>query len=260
MKPLRGRAREAGQSIIEFVIIAPILLFMCLGITQFVLLYQAKATLDSAALEAAREGAVNHATLHSLQVGLARGLAPLYARASTPEGVVAARSIALQVVQQHVNIEVINPTPVQLQEFGQNRYDPATDATVLEIPNELLRYRANEIGPESGTNIQDANLLKIRVHYCYDMYVPFVNRVLYYAINAIGDFAQDGIMPLDPGDANQDPYGSPKQPDYLCRTRLQDGSSTGRWPIAIESEAMVRMQSAYRGETGQTIPMPGAKR
>lgn len=53
---LRPPARQHGQAAVEFIVIAPLLLFFCLGILQFALLYQAKATLDYATLQAAREG------------------------------------------------------------------------------------------------------------------------------------------------------------------------------------------------------------
>ena len=49
-----GKRHAAGASMVEFIIVLPILLLLCLGILQFGLLYQAKSTLDYAALQAAR--------------------------------------------------------------------------------------------------------------------------------------------------------------------------------------------------------------
>ncbi|MDN7528221.1 TadE/TadG family type IV pilus assembly protein [Burkholderia orbicola] len=247
------RMRQRGQSLVEFVIVAPVLLFFCFGLLQYALMFQAKATLDSAVLEAAREGAVNHAELGPMQRALARGLAPLHAHEATETGAVTARARAIRDVQENARIAIVNPTRAQLDDFGQTRYDPEARKTVREIPNELLRYRRTDIGLASGTSIQDANLLKIRVHYCYDMVVPFVNRVVYYAVNGIGALSRDGLSPTEPVDANQDPYGSPVTPDFMCRRKLEDGRMTGRWPIALESEVVVRMQSTYRGAVGQDV-------
>lgn len=247
------RSRQRGQSLVEFVIVAPVLLFFCFGLLQYALMYQAKATLDSAALEAARDGAVNHAELAPMQRALARGLAPLYAHEASAKGAENALARARQDVLAHARIAIVNPTRAQLDDFGQARYDPQTRTTVVEIPNDLLRYRRTQIGRASGTDIQDANLLKIRVHYCYDMVVPFVNRAVYYAVNAIGAVSRDGLSPTEPVDSNQDPYGAPATPDFMCRRKLEDGRTTGRWPIALESEVVVRMQSAYRGAVGQVM-------
>ncbi|MSR15227.1 MAG: hypothetical protein EXR86_11810 [Gammaproteobacteria bacterium] len=46
------------------------------------------------------------------------------------------------------------------------------------IPNDHLTYRDASVKSNSNQSIQDANLLKIRVLYCYEMHVPFVNRVI----------------------------------------------------------------------------------
>ncbi|WP_341774201.1 TadE family protein [Burkholderia gladioli] len=94
-----ARIRQGGQSLVEFVIVAPVLLFFCFGLLQYALLFQARATLDSATLEAAREGAVNHAELDAMQRGLARGLSPLYAYEANAAGASAALARADQAVR-----------------------------------------------------------------------------------------------------------------------------------------------------------------
>ncbi|MDN7452303.1 TadE/TadG family type IV pilus assembly protein [Burkholderia cenocepacia] len=246
--------REAGQSLVEFIIAAPVVLFFCFGLLQFALLFQAKATLDAATFEAAREGAVEHGNLGAMQAGLARGLAPLHARGANPVGAADARRAALQDVAANARIAVLNPTWRQIIDFGQTRADPVTGAMMTEIPNELLRYRKRELGKLSGANIQDANLLKIRVHYCYDMFVPFVNRVLYYAVNGLGMVARDGLSPIESDAAAQSEAGGSPTQDALCRRTQANGQTSGRWPIALESEVIVRMQSSYRGDPGGVIP------
>ena len=81
-----SRRRATGASMVEFIIVLPILLLLCLGILQFGLLYQAKSTLDYAALQAARAGALNNGKSAAMRTGLARGLAPLYARTASLAG------------------------------------------------------------------------------------------------------------------------------------------------------------------------------
>ena len=247
--------RQSGQSMTEFIIIAPLLLFFCFATIQFVLLYQAKSTLDVAVLEAAREGAVNNGSMTAMRAGLARGLAPIYARQATAEGAAAALAKAQQDADNLSAISVLNPTPAAILDFSRPRYYPDQQATYIEIPNDSLMYRdSSTLGPTSQMNIQDANLLKIHVHYCYNLYVPLVNKVLYYAVNVIGSIGTMGILTREP--ATQDPYGAPKNGDYLCKIKLADGIATDRWPIALDSEAMVRMQSPLRNSAVNDSPNP----
>jgi hypothetical protein len=244
-KPGALRAQH-GQAITEFIVIAPLLLFFCFATVQFVLLYQAKATLDVATLEAARAGAVSHGSMAAMQDGLARGLTPLYARHADGDGVQAAFQRAQIDAVRFSSIAIVNPTREMNADFGRLRFYPAEGASYVEIPNDTLMYRDPSPGARSRVGIQDANLLKIRVHYCYDLYVPLVNKVLYYAVNAIGNVAPNGLFAREPADAQGDAYGAPRRPDPLCRIELADGIETNRWPLALESEAIVRMQSPYR--------------
>ena len=252
------KTQQSGQSMAEFIIIAPVLLFVCFGILQFVLLYQAKSTLDVAVLEAAREGAVNHGSMQSMRNGLARGLASLYAHQADAEGVAAALVSAKADAATFSSITVLNPTPAAIRDYSQPRYYADQAATYLEIPNDSLMYRDASVPPNatSHMNIQDANLLKIHVHYCYNMYVPLVNKVIYYATNVIGAIGMGGILTREPVSKNPDPYGNPRNGDYLCKTKLVDGIATGHWPISLDSEAMVRMQSPLRASALNDSPNP----
>ncbi|MBP0594869.1 pilus assembly protein [Paraburkholderia sp. LEh10] len=237
-----SRRRIAGQGMTELLVAAPLLLFFGFVTVQLVLLYQAKSTLDVAVLEAAREGAVNHGSMNAIQAGLARGLTPLYARRADAPGFQAALLAARRAV---ASIEIVSPTPAMTRDFARPRFYPDEGATHDEIPNDTLMYRDTVRGPESGVNVQDANLLKVRVHYCFDMAVPVANKVLYYATNVIGNIAANGVFSREPADANVDVYGSPRRPDAVCSTTLADGLQSGRWPVALESEAVVRMQSPF---------------
>ncbi|SEJ86418.1 TadE family protein [Paraburkholderia diazotrophica] len=242
------KRRMTGQAMTEFLIVAPLLLFFGFATVQFVLLYQAKSTLDVAVLEAAREGAVNHGSMRAMQAGLARGLAPLYARHADASGVQSAMLAARSAVTKASSIAIISPTAAMTRDFARTRFYPDEGAAHEEIPNDTLMYRDTSPGAESDVNVQDANLLKLRVHYCFDLVVPLVNKIMYYATNVIGNVAANGLFSREPADANVDAYGSPRRPDSLCRTTLVDGWQSQRWPIALESEAIVRMQSPFRAD------------
>lgn len=164
-----GERRQRGASIVEAVIALPILLAVILGSIQFALVYEAKATLNHASLQAARLGAVRHAEPEAMRRGLARGLVPLYSPESSLTGIV--RSIA-QIDTSLVSdarIRILNPTREAFADFGVD-----VDGE-REIPNDRLHARSTSTGTQSGISIQDANLLKVQVTYGYELQVPLVN-------------------------------------------------------------------------------------
>lgn len=211
----RAPARPAcqrGQSLVEFIIVVPAFLFLLLGIFQFMLIYRAKATLDYAALEAARNGAIHGAKLSAIRTGLARGLTPLYATGSGAADLLTARAEAAYEARVFSTIEIISPTQAAWDEYAERQYDGRR-----ALPNDSLAFRDDSIG-SSGVNVQDANVLKIRVVHYYPMIVPFVDRVI------------QGLSSLVEG-------------DWRDTVRLR-GDPLGNYArIPIETSAIVRMQS-----------------
>lgn len=204
--------RQRGQSLVEFVIVVPVFLFLLLGLFQFMLIYRAKATLDYAALEAARNGALHGAKIGAIRTGLARGLTPLYATGTGTTDLLTARAEAEHEARVFSTIEIISPTQAAWDEFAERQYDgrPA-------LPNDGLAFRDASIG-SSGVNVQDANVLKIRVMHYYPMIVPFVDRVIQGLSNLVQGDWRDTVR------LRGDPLG-----DYAR--------------IPIEASAIVRMQS-----------------
>jgi hypothetical protein len=158
------RLEQRGQSMSEFVIVLPVLLLLALGAIQFGLLYHAKATLNLAAFEAARAGALNQGKAGAMQLGLANGLRPLFTFNTDHGQVIAGFDSAKTEVAAYARIDVVNPTDDALRYWKGS------------IPNDNLAY-SKEVAP-SGLTIQDANLLKILVTYCYPLQVPFINRTI----------------------------------------------------------------------------------
>jgi hypothetical protein len=179
------RSAVRGQSITEFVIVIPVLLLMVLGTLQLALIYMAKSTLNQAAMSGARQGAVNHASLCSMRRGVVKGLTPLYLNTSDSDSTLGyyetrARAWGKTMLGvlgglDNVKITVLNPSSKSFTDFAVANPD---DGGKKEIPNSRLMYRSTTLGSQSGQTIQDANLLKIRVQYCYRMIVPYVSTVL----------------------------------------------------------------------------------
>lgn len=227
-------SRQRGQSAVEFIIAMPVLLLLCLGLIQFGLLYQARSTVNYATLMAARAGAVGNGQKSTMLNGFGRGIAPLFAHST---GLTTQQAAVLKAIVEARNpgvtqLTVINPTPAAMSDFGRTQY--YAGKTVREIPNDTLMYRNTSAGSSSGMSIQDANLLKISVTYCYDLYVPFINRVIFSLVNGISNIYSTG---------QSNGLNLPVKANgcYAYST------ASGDFRIPLESEAIVRMQSPYQG-------------
>ncbi|MBT3058092.1 MAG: DUF2235 domain-containing protein [Candidatus Thiodiazotropha sp. (ex Lucina pensylvanica)] len=211
----------------ELLVSLPALLLMGLGGLQTALLFDAKTTINYATFEAAREGAVNHAQSDAMREQLGLRLAPLFGGDGSADRAISAITRASLDVQDRrfTEIEIINPTIEAFDEFGREIVDPRTGHVHFGIPNSHLRWRQRDIG-SSGVNIQDANLLKVKVTYGYQLKVPLMDRVIPAVMRMV-----------DPGNSQ-----------YYNARRLP-----------ITSVATVRMQSdAWRDENNVHMELPGS--
>ncbi len=187
--------RQRGIATTEFLVVIPALLALGLGGMQTALMYNAKNVVKYATFEAARKGSVNHAQSSAIRDELGIRIAPLFGGDGSGEK--AAQAMALGLLEandsRYTKIEILNPTQEAFEDFGIENAEGIT-----EIPNVHLKSRERTVGSDSGVNIQDANLLKIRVTYAYELKIPLVNRLItavlartdrdnlqYYMINRI---------------------------------------------------------------------------
>jgi hypothetical protein len=167
---------QGGQSITEFLIAIFGFGLLLLSILQAILIYRAKATVDYAALEAARTGALHGADKNALQQGLARGLTPLYATATaspSAAGTGEAYLLASTAVRASSTIKVLSPTTASFDDFKERQYDGT-----LALPNDTLNFRPTTVGSRGGLSVQDANILKIQVTFKYPLIVPIIDMFL----------------------------------------------------------------------------------
>ncbi|AMM24611.1 TadE/TadG family type IV pilus assembly protein [Variovorax sp. PAMC 28711] len=199
-----------GATLVEMAITMVIFLMVIFAIAEMALMYKAKAVVDMAALAAARAGAVDNARsglTSQMRLAGKSALAPLYMKRAAGRGELAGAIVRANVDVSGMFIDVLNPSPASFADHG------VTANGRRFIPNDNLMYRSTQVKGGSRQNIQDANLLKIRLTYCYKPVMPlneeFLSLVL--AWFNLGD---------------------------VCRAQ-------GRVPI--RSEAVVRMQSEAVG-------------
>lgn len=245
-----------GQAMTEFVIIIPVLVLLIFGAIQIAFIYSAKITLNYAVYQAARVGANENATYGGIRRGLVRGLAPLFTSTSDMsdvqtdilEGIDSdgGRRSAVSEVDNYTRVIRLSPTSAALSASGFGVEND--DLGFFELPNDNLMYRSS--AAKNGVSIQDANLLKIRVQYCYKLMVPIVNKIIgslaevqnnrnpgdYHPADTLNDprFADRnrGAVNGGAGDKGQSTY------EALCKGRADNNEG-----FILTAEAIVRMQS-----------------
>lgn len=214
------RATIHGAATIEFTIVAiTALLPLVLGILQLGLLYVAKHTVQHATFLAARAGAVENGSRDAMRRYFAKGLVPLYARSAADlsgRGSTAAvteafaRALLDAGRPDRTRIAVVNPTAASFDDFERRQNG------VLQIPN---RFARTPVGPASGQSLADANVLRIRIDFCAELVVPFVDRLITATLRS-----------LDP-----DPF---RQQCYLGRRMPVVGYATVQMHSALRRSAV----------------------
>lgn len=175
---------QRGQSLVEYLIIFPTLILLVMGAIQFGLLYQIKSQVNYATFAAARQGALKNGDATAIKDAFGAGLTPLFTNHPNFTGMMRGRAVgAIEAFNPMVtSIERVSPPETVKQDFGE---DDPSDSNSKIVPNDNLQYRPTSTGAKSGLNIQDANILKIRVTYCAKLIVPVANVTIYSLINSI---------------------------------------------------------------------------
>jgi hypothetical protein len=177
--PGSGVAAQRGATLIEFTLALFFgVLPMVLAILQVAALLVAHNTVNLATFMAARQGAVAGAAPAAMNHELARGLVPLYVRASrggvtSADAVAAAYATALADVSTLDSLVVHNPTRSALARLGVLRSGRRV------IPNDYIEYRP--------LAVQEANVLTISVVHCQPLVVPLAGPALAAALQFLND-------------------------------------------------------------------------
>jgi len=225
---------QRGASLVEFVIVFPFAVLFMLGLIQAGFIYMAKTTLNHATFMAARVGAVHNASRSAMAEALARGLSPFYQDGShSNDHTRLALALAKAQVDSRIfsELTVLSPSAEAFADFGVR--DPVKKLTY--IPNDNLEFRSQAVQPRSRMNLRDANLLKIRVVYGYEMKVPLIAGVIRRAMCG----GTSGVQAWGKVSLTESYFGLTHP--VLCARYF----NRGRLPI--EAFALVEMQSpAYQ--------------
>ncbi|MGE0800193.1 MAG: TadE/TadG family type IV pilus assembly protein [Lautropia sp.] len=263
---MRCRGSARGASALELLLALPVVLLLGLGLVQFTLVYQAKHALDYALTQAARQGAVDHASREAIIAGLASGLAPYLSGASDWPSLLVAETRAAAHVGDGIAAGWIrlvqrSPTVESFDDWAQPALDAFGEpiAGVVEIPNDNLDNRRltmqpasgvdglagdEPIGRASGQSLADANLLRLELTYGVQLIVPVIGPIVRATLAAwdgcgSGGAIRLGLLALGESSARAEP-----QPASCAFYQATDAGSGGRIPVRLS--ATIRMMSTAR--------------
>lgn len=143
----------------------------------------------------------------------------------------ARRIVQNQIDSGFANFTVVNPQAFSFDKFGIDAYYSGSGSIERMIPNDNLMYRDADV-IDSIQSVQDANLLKVHVGYCYELFIPFINRMVWAMQTNTAATTQGGFGPPTPG--------------TFAATCLAAGDSTNtdrRFSIPLYAQGIMRMQS-----------------
>ncbi len=196
------RSKQSGQSMVEFIVVGPLVILLILLTIQAGMWYMAKLTLNNAVFMAARDGAASNASASAITSSLERGVIPFYqnvfqandlARMAGARANVLADKVSYSVKSLGhplLKLDVLSPNRQAFSTFG------IANGGTTYIPNDNLEFRT--LDRRGGTQtIRDANILRIKVTYAYELKVPFIGSLL-KRVMCGGDagVAIWGIVPL----------------------------------------------------------------
>ncbi|WP_162846631.1 TadE family protein [Corticibacter populi] len=170
--------RIKGAGMAEFIIVTPVAILLTFCLIQAGLLYMAKLTLNNAVFMAARHGATEHAQRSAIKESLIKGLLPFYVNAldfkgSEVSSLVAARIKAELDYQLYTTLEILSPSAEAFRVYGLKDKNNRT-----YIPNDNLEFRTATPVNGASISLRDANVLRIKVTYGYELKVPLMKAIV----------------------------------------------------------------------------------
>ena len=175
--PARGRRRERGQTLVEFALVAPLLLLVIFGTIEFCFLYQSLNTVDFAAREGARVGAVLGPTDAAADSKIIQAI---FAATSNGTGLLFSQIQMIEIFKSSENGSIPPPLASCAQQ-ATPPFEDVYDGQGNACPGTLG-------WPPSARNatFNSADYLGVRITFAYNWVTSFVSA-------ARGQFTMTGI-------------------------------------------------------------------
>jgi hypothetical protein len=172
---------ERGSTLVEWAVVGPMITLLGALILQYALIFHAKNLINHAGHMAAREGSMAHAQLAPIESAYLQALIPLYGGGTDSQALAKAQLKAHTETAGYLRIERLNPTAQGFDDWA----DPTLAARyggrrVLNL-SEVL-WADDTVGPASGQDRRDAQLLKLRFTHGHTLSVPLARRVILFVM------------------------------------------------------------------------------
>ena len=184
LRQSRRHSHQRGSAMIEFAVVGPLLTLIGLIILQYAMMFNAKNLVNHASFMAARAGTMQNANLGSVKVAYAKALIPLYGGGRDSAELVQAYAKAQADTSVNAKIDLLNPTKESFEDWS----DPALAAKngAKTIPNAGQSFKnPSVIKSSSGQNIQDANLIKLKISHGYELKVPLAGTMIQFMMKTM---------------------------------------------------------------------------
>src|SRR5262249_30372288 len=129
------------------------------------------------------------------------------------------------IADEYVRILLVNPS--------MNSFTGDLGVTVdgtTHIPNDNLMYRSAKVDAVSNQSVQDANLIKVHVGFCFELIVPLVDRLI------------AGMIAHAPTSLEPENFGPPAA-DSFSHACTVDPKDPERLGIPLFAQSVMRMQT-----------------
>lgn len=233
---------QSGATLVEFVVIAPVLLFSLLGMMQAGFVFHAKSNLNYAAFEAARAGTMGNAQLSTIRDAFSTAMTGYYGGGTDKNEIATSRVRAKKdITDESLLIEILSPSVKSFDDYASPRLSTIHNTGARVIPNSNLSAnkcpvdRPNCNGSASGQTLSDANILKLRITYGIpqEKQMPLVGRFYTMVLKGLSGIQAEAFPLLTLNDGPR----SPIHQDTFIQGLLTDN----RIPVIVHTA--MRMQS-----------------
>lgn len=242
----RAWLKQNGASLVEFVVVAPTLLMMILGVIQSGMVFHAKSNINYATFEAARAGSVGHGQAAVIREAFTRAMVGYYGGGrNAAELAIATQRAVTDITPATMRVELLSPTKESFDDYASpqlaaklkvsNRVIPNSNLNALQCPYDKPSCNHNPQTNASGQTLSDANILRIKITYGIPAakQIPLAGRLYIMSLRGLG---QLGLA------ADTDPF-------------KQALLEQGRIPIVVHTT--MRMQSHPYENGNVSNPGPG---
>ncbi len=243
-RPQRGLClswhNQRGATLVEFVVVVPIVLFLLMNLIQYGLLYHSKSQLNYATFEAARAGTTSNASPAAIRAAFTRAMTG-YHGGGTSTAQLAASYAKAVADTPYVRIEILSPTKESFDDYASpglaaklktsSRVIPNSNLAFIKCPIDVPGCNNDPQTNASGQTLADANLLKLRITYGIPerKQIPLAGKFMNWAL---------GILNSGDPDAFRQGLVAAKR-------------------IPVVTHTVMRMQSPAIENANASIPGPG---